>query len=101
MTVSPAKGSQHFTSVQQVKEIDESGVLALDNPNLQRLHEPAHSKPKIVTHHDDALHPFAVALPQGLHEISFFLVMLGVEPLLELVEDDHHLLPRLDKSALA
>ena len=55
--------------------------------------------PEIIPHHDDALHPAAVALPQGLHQFGVLFFLLGVQPLLELVEDDQHLLA--DGNALA
>ena len=54
--------------------------------------------PEVVAHHDDALHPAAVALPQGLHQFGVLFVLLGVQPLLELVEDEQHLLARLEEA---
>ena len=57
-------------------------------------------QPEIVPHHDDALHPAAVALPQGLHQFGVLLAALGVEPLLELVQDDQHLLARCQEPPL-
>ena len=50
--------------------------------------------PEVVAHHDDALHPLAVALPQGFDQFRVFIDRLGMQPLLELVEDDQHLLAR-------
>ena len=64
-------------------------VLAFNKANLQLPHEPADGHPEIIPHHDDALHPAAVALPQGLHQFGVLFLLLGVQPLLELVEDDH------------
>jgi hypothetical protein len=32
----------------------------------------------------------AVAVPQRLHQLGVLLLLLGVQPLLELVEDDQH-----------
>ena len=50
--------------------------------------------PEVVPHQDDALHAAAVALPQGLRPARRSRSLaLGVQPLLELVEDDQHLLP--------
>ena len=62
--------------------------------NFQLPHESDHRHPEIIPHHDDALHPAAVALPQGLHQFGVLFFLLGVQPLLELVEDDQHLLAR-------
>ena len=75
-----------------VEEIDRRGVLAFNEANLQLPHEPGRRHPEIIAHHDDALHPSAVALPQGLNQFRILFFLLGVQPLLELVEDDQHLL---------
>ena len=83
-----------FRAWSQVEEIDQRRVLAFDESDLQLPHEPGHRHPEIVPHHDDALHPPAVALPQGLHQFRVLFFLLGVQPLLELVEDDQHLLAR-------
>ncbi len=42
--------------------------------------------------HHDALHTDAVALPQRLNQFGVLLLLPGVEPLLELIEDDEYLL---------
>ena len=57
-----------------IEEIDQRTVLPFDQPNLQFPHETAHRQPEIVPHHDDALHPPAVTLPQGLHQFRVLLL---------------------------
>ena len=75
------------------KEIDRSRVLAFNKPNLQFPHEAGGRHPEIIPHHDDALHPAAIALSQSLHELGVLLLLPGMEPLLELVEDEQHFFP--------
>ena len=48
--------------------------------------------PEVVADQDEALHVLAVALPQGLDQLGVLLRPLGVQPLLELVEHQQHLL---------
>ena len=60
-----------------------------------------HAHPKVIAHHDDALHALAVALPQSLGQFRVLFSPLGVQPLLELVEDDEHLLGLVQALALA
>ena len=65
-----------------------------DQVDLQVAHEPAGGQPEVVAHHDDRLDVLAVALPQGGDQLRVLLAAPGVEPLLELVEDEQHLLRR-------
>ena len=74
------------------KKINQRRVLAFNKANFQFPHEPSRCHPKIISHHHDALHMFAVALPQGLHKFGVFFILLGMQPLLELVKHDQHLL---------
>ena len=69
-------------------------VLALDQVDLQVAHEPAGGQPEVVPHQDDRLDVLAVALPQGGDQLGVLLAPPGVQPLLELVEDEQHLLAR-------
>jgi hypothetical protein len=96
----PAEPGQHLAGVQQVEQIDEPGVLPLQHPDLQRLHEPADGQPEVVAHHDEALYPAPVALPQGLHQLRALVPAPGVQPLLELVEHQQHLLARFQELPL-
>ena len=74
-----------------VEEIDERDVRAGFQVDLQIPHESTGGEPEVVAHHDDRLDVRAVALPQGGHQLRAFHLRAGVEPLLELVEDDQHL----------
>ena len=89
---------QYLPGVIHVEEIDRRRVLAFKKSNLQLPHEAGRRHPEVIAHHDDALYPAAIALPQGLHQVRVFFFLLGVQPLLELVEDDQHLLA--DRNAL-
>ena len=77
-----------------VEEIDQPRVLAFHEAESPVLHETADGQPEIVPHHDDALHPSAITLPQGLHQFRVLFFLLGVQPLLELVENKQHFLAR-------
>ena len=58
------------------------------------MHEPSCRHPKIVPHHDDALHPPTVALPQGFDQFGVLVRRFRMEPLFKLVENDENLLTR-------
>jgi len=75
------------------EEIDQGDVLTGRQFDLQIGHEPARGEPEIVPHHDDRLEMFSIALSQGSDQFSALLTPLGMQPLLELVQDDQHLLP--------
>ena len=79
----------------EVEQVDRGEVPALDEPDLERTHEPRGRHREIVAHQHEALDVGPVTLPQGPDELAFALVRLvvGVEPLLELVEHDQDLLP--------
>ena len=76
------------------KEIDQRLSSGLKKPNFRVPQKSADGQPEIVSHHDDALDPAPVALPQGLHQFGVLVVSFGMQPLLELVQNDHHLLAR-------
>ena len=59
---------------------------------MQVAHEAAHGQPEVVAHQDHRLDPLPVALPERLGEFGVLPSLGGVKPLLELVEDDEHLL---------
>jgi hypothetical protein len=64
--------------------------MALSKFYFKFSQEPSHGHPEIISYHDDALHLAPIALPQGLHQISVLIFLPGVQPLLELVEDDQN-----------
>ena len=61
--------------------------------DLQVPHEPGRGHPEVVADHHDRLDVLAVALPQGGDQLGVRLAPPGEQPLLELVEDQQHLLP--------
>ncbi len=78
----------------QVEEIDCRRVLAFEEGDLQFPQKARRGHPEIVAHHHDALDAPAVTLAQRLDQLGVFFCPLAVEPLLELVQDDQHLLAR-------
>ena len=81
---------QHPAGVIGVKKINRRRVLAFQKADLQLAHEADHGHPEIIPHHHDTFHPAAVALPQGLHQLRVLFLLLGVQPLLELIENNQH-----------
>jgi hypothetical protein len=88
------KSRQHLPGVVEVEQVGQGRVLTLEQIDLQFDHEPRRRQPEIVSHHHHALDAPAVTLPQGLHQLRVLLFLPGVQPLLELVQDDQHLLAR-------
>ena len=77
-------------------------IPPFDSPDpFDSLHEPGQRHPEIVAHHEDALDAVAVALPEGLREPGVLVVPVGVEPLLELVDDEDDVLIGKQPLALA
>lgn len=97
---SSAECRQDFAGMTQIEEIDRGKVVALDDTQIECGHETSRRHAEVVTHQNDALHPFAVALPQGLYEFGIFFVMPGVQPLLELVQHQQYLVPPFDEPPL-
>ena len=85
----------------EVEEINGSGVLPWSKLDFQIRHEPGRRHPEIVPHHHDRLKMLAIALPQGGDQFRVLLTSLGMEPLLELIQDQQHFLPGTQHSSLA
>ena len=64
-----------FLSMTEIEEVDQGGVLPFDKPDFQSPHEAADRQPKIIPHHDHALHSFPVALPQRLNQFGVLFVL--------------------------
>ena len=62
--------------------------------DLQVAHEPARRQPEIIPHHHDRLEMLAIAVPKSGDQFRVLLTPLGMEPLLELIQDQQHLLLR-------
>ena len=95
----PPKCRQHFLGMAKSERDRPPRNSAFEQSDFQLSHEPSRRHPEIIPHHDDALDPAAIALPQGLHQVRVFFFLPGMEPLLELVQDDQHLLA--NRNALA
>ena len=65
--------------------------------DLQVAHEPGRGQPEVIPDQHDRLDVLAVALPQGGDQLGVLLAPPGEEPLLELVEDQQHLLARAER----
>ena len=75
-----------------IEEIDGRAMFSPSTrSDLQVPHEPARGQPEIIPHHHDRLDMLAVALPKGGDQFRVLLTPLGMEPLLELVQDQQHL----------
>ncbi len=77
----------------RIEQVDQGAVLPFDHPDLQVAHEPAGGQPEVVADQDEGLDMLAIALPEGVDQVRARLTSPGEEPLLELVEDDQHLVP--------
>src|SRR5271157_2294930 len=89
-----SKLGEHFSSMYLIEQIDWSDVFALNKFDMEIAHEPGQGHPEIIPHHDDALDVLAVTLPKALDQFGIVLLPPGVQPLLELVENDEDLLLR-------
>ena len=84
----------------KVEEVGRPKVLPLDEPHLERLHETRRRHSEIVAHQDETLHPRAVAMPECLDQFGLLEVAPRVEPLLELVDHEQHLVRSSEESPL-
>ena len=75
-----------------VEQIDRSEVVALNNRNVQHAHQACRRHSKIIPHHHDGLQLPAITLPQSLHQFGVRLCSMSMQPLFELVDDNHDLL---------
>ena len=83
---------QHLSGVARIEEIDEQRCSRSgDEIDLQVPHEPAGGQPEIIPHHHDRLDMLAIALTKSGDQFRVLLTPLGMEPLLELVQDQQHL----------
>ena len=89
--VSPPECRQHLPGMAGIEEIDEGDVLPFDQSDLQVPHEPARGQPEIIPHHHDRLDMLAIAMPKSGDQFRVLLAPLGMQPLLELVQDQQHL----------
>ena len=72
----------------EIEQVDQGNVLTGDQIHFQIAEEPADGKPEIIAHQNQALHVFAVAVPQRLDQFGVVALLMGVQPLLELIEND-------------
>src|SRR6516165_3825796 len=82
-----------------IKQIDQSNVLIRYQIDFQFTHEPAGGEPEIIAHQHEYLDPLTVALTQSGDQVRVRLTALGMEPLLELIQDQQHLAPWRQQAA--
>src|SRR6516165_9799434 len=82
-----------------IKQIDQSDVLIRYQIDFQFTHEPAGGEPEIIAHQHESLDPLTVALTQSGDQVRVRLTALGMEPLLELIQDQQHLPPGRQQAA--
>ena len=75
----------------EVEEINGCRVLPFDKADLQIPHEPGRRHPEIIPHQHNRLNMLAIAVPKSGDQFRVLLTSLGMEPLLELVQDQQHL----------
>src|SRR5262249_20917291 len=85
----PAELRQDLAGVARVEQVHGGEVVPLDDADLQVAHEPGRGHAEVVADQGQALHVLAVALPQGPDQLGVRFRPLGVQPLLELVKDQH------------
>ncbi len=84
----PSEALEHLAGVPRVEELDRGGVDALRQRDIDRLQKARHGHPEVVAHHDQGRNSPAVTLLERPHQLGVGLVGVGLEPLLELVEDE-------------
>src|SRR5262249_1056950 len=86
-----AESCQHLLGVADREEVDSSRVQSLEETDFQLPHKASRRHPEVISHHDDTLQSPTIALPQGLHQVRVLFFLFRMKPLLQLVEDGHHL----------
>ena len=74
-----------------IEEIHQGAVVPFDQSDFQVPHEPAGGEPEIIPHQHNRLHMLAIAVTKSGDQFRILLASLGMEPLLELVQDQQHL----------
>ena len=80
-----------FRAWSRIEEINGCRVFAFEQANLQIPHEPGRRHPEIIPHQHNRLNMLAIAMTQGGDQFGVLLTPLGMEPLLELIQDQQHL----------
>jgi hypothetical protein len=76
-----------------IEQIHQGAVFAFNQADFQFTHEPAGGEPEIIAQEHHSLNPRTVALAESGHQFRVPLIALGMEPLLELIQDQQHLAP--------
>ena len=94
--IGETKLAQNLPRVLQVEGIDGGEVIVFDEPDFEGPHEPGRGHREVVADQNETLDIRAIALPQGPDELAtgFARVVVGVEPLFELVEHDQEFTAR-------
>jgi hypothetical protein len=62
-------------------------IFSFDEADLQFPHEPGRRHPEIIPDHHDRLDMLPIAVPKGSNQFRVLLPSAGMQPLLELVQD--------------
>lgn len=87
-----AEDVENFARARWIEEVGHRTVAALKNRNLQLFEEAADRQPEVVADEDQSLQPLAIALPQRGGKFLIRQAPFGVQPLLELIEDQYRFL---------
>src|SRR5262249_48440333 len=89
--IGSAECREDSTGVEEIEEIHRRRVISFEEPNLQLPHQHSHAHPEAVAQQEDRLKVLAVAVTKGRDQLWGRLDASGVQPLLELVEDQQDL----------
>ena len=89
--VGPPECHQDFPGMTGIEKVHQGAVLSFDQADFQVAHEPAGGEPEIIPDQHHGLDMLAIAVPERGDELGVRLAPPGMEPLLELVEDQEHL----------
>src|ERR1017187_7029814 len=68
---------QYFARMTNVEEIDERGVLPLEQFDLELVHETGDRQPEIISHHHERLHMLTIAVPKSSDQLRVLPATLG------------------------
>src|SRR5207248_3163734 len=84
---STSERSQYLSGMVKVKEVHHSVVAFFVAFYTKFFEKSVRLHLKFTPHNHDALEATAVTLPKGLYQFGIQFPLLGMKPLLELIED--------------